>query len=97
MDNQTKIKILKDYINIKEKNSSHLTLINSDLYRESKNWLQELEQSNNIDSWSNKDLFAYCVENGLFNKEQSALDFDIWDNQIGRNEMIEIISHHKAK
>lgn len=92
MDNQTKIDILKDYINLRYLHNPSSLLKTTETYDKAQIWLQELEQSNNkdnIDNWSNRELFDYCVENQMIEME---FGFDYYNNTEGRNKMIEFIT-----
>lgn len=101
MNNQNKIKVLKELLDtclfsISEGYNYQDTEIQAKL------WLQELEQSNNkynIDNWSNRELFDYCVENKLFDIDFShnIVSFTEWNNTPGRKYMINIISKFKSQ
>jgi hypothetical protein len=99
MDNQTKIDTLKIaiedriYYCIEMKFDVDLDtqIINM------RQWLQELEQSNNkdnIDNWTNRELFDYCVENGLCSSEHP---YETWNSKVGRDFMISFISTFKSQ
>lgn len=98
MDNQTQIDILKDYINLRYLHNSSSLLKTTETYDKAQIWLQELEQSNNkdnIDNWTNKELFDYCVENELISYNKN--DFEQWDAKLQRNLLIDIINTFKSQ
>lgn len=94
MDNQTKINILSLAIDrITEYSNGNIP--DTVLIKNLNIIKQELEQSNNkdnIDNWSNRELFDYCVENDLIVHRI----FEFWDDNWGKNIMIKIINHYKA-
>lgn len=94
MNNQTKINALKIAVNKLIELDFHITDMNT---ISNLNCIRrELEQSNNkdnIDDWSNRELFDYCVENQLIETS----DFNSWNNTFCRNLLLNFINTSKSQ
>ena len=101
MDNQTKIDTLK--VAIKDRTAIVATRLrikysDDDTLVNLKEWLQELEQSNNkdnIDNWTHRELFDYCAKNKLINTVEWC--FKELDNKHGKTIMLGIITLFKSQ